>query len=266
MRYEIKETTDYEMFQPLLGNRDAKSESKIIDSIQRVGYVISPLIVNEKMEIIDGQNRLAALKSLGLPVHYVVQPGLGIEACRQLNIGQTNWTMEDYIYSYAEMGVEDYKRLASLLTDYKKPLGIHGIVAMAKPLSIIDSGSSYGGARGKIPNGKFILNQSGYHTAVKRISSAIEFGYSAFQKDKSMNSRIYWAAVSYIYQHRQVAASDVIESMRKYQTMIPSCSRVTDQLKYIDDAYNRDVRKGNDKIFLATDFQRRMYLDEEVEL
>ena len=63
-KYEILETTDYGMFKPLLGNRDRKSESKIIDSIQRVGYIISPLIVNEKMEVIDGQNRLAALESL----------------------------------------------------------------------------------------------------------------------------------------------------------------------------------------------------------
>lgn len=261
MSFEILETRDYEMFKTLLGNRDKKSESKIIDSIQRVGYIMSPLIVNEKMEIIDGQNRLAALKSLGMPVHYIIQPGLGIEECRQLNIGQTNWTTEDYVYSYAEIGNDNYRRLASLLMDYKKPLGVNGIIAMAKPLTIADSGST---ARLKVHNGKFELSQDGYHTAVKRISSSLEFGYAAFQKEKKMNNRIYWAAVSYIYQHRVASAAQVIESMRKYQAMIPSCSRVSEQLKYIDEAYNKDIKRAGDKIFLASDFQRGLYLGEEL--
>ena len=263
MKYEILETTDYEIFKPLLGNRDRKSEGKIIDSIQRVGYIISPLIVNENMEVIDGQNRLAALKALELPVHYIIQPGLGIEECRQLNIGQTNWGVADYVYSYAELGNESYGRLASLVNDYRRALGIEGITPMAKPLSISDHGS---GVRHKIKKGEFELSPGAYQTAVKRISSAIELGYSSFHKERSMNNRIYWSAVSYIYQHRQVSAKDVIERMREHQSIIPKCATVTDQLRYIDEAYNKDVKKSSEKIFLATDFQRRLYLDEEVEL
>lgn len=262
-KYEILETTDYGMFKPLLGNRDRKSESKIIDSIQRVGYIISPLIVNEKMEVIDGQNRLAALESLGLPVHYIVEPGLGIEACRQLNIGQTNWTTEDYVYSYAEIGDPNYRRLASLLMEFKKPLGVNGIIAMAKPLTINDSGSS---ARLNINKGKFELSQNGYHTAIKRISSALEFGYGDFQKQNKMNNRIYWGAVSYIYQHKVISAGECIKAMNKYQAIIPACFRVSEQLSYIDEAYNKDIRKASDKISLASDFQKRMYLDEEDEI
>lgn len=263
MKYEILETTDYDIFNTLLGNRDKKSESKIIDSIQRVGYVISPLIVNEKMEIIDGQNRLAALKALDMPVHYIVQPGLGIEACRQLNIGQTNWTMEDYVYSYAEMGNTSYQRLASLLNDYKKPLGLHGILAMSKPLMISEYGCT---ADRRLSRGELELSSGAYQTAIKRISTAIELGYNSFQKEKKMNGKIFWAAASYIFQHRQVSASAVIDSMRKYQVMIPSCSRVSEQLKYIDEAINKDAKRGTEKVFLTADFQRRLYLDEELEL
>lgn len=263
MNYEIKETKDYDMFMTLLGNRDKKSESKIIDSIQRVGYIISPLIVNEKMEVIDGQNRLAALKALDMPVHYIVQPGLGIEACRQLNIGQTNWMLEDYIYSYAEIGNADYRRLASLIMEFKRPLGIRGIIPMAKPLALTDTGTP---GEHSIKNGKFELSQNSYEIAIKRISSAIDVGYAQFQKDKKMNNKIFWAATSYIYQHRQVSAAQVIENMRKYQAIIPPCTTVTEQLKYIDEANNKEVKRGVNKVFLSADFQRRVYLDEEVVL
>ena len=75
MSYKVvKSTTKYKIFKKLLANREVTQTrvNNIIDSIQRVGYVTSPIIVNEKMEIIDGQGRLEALQELNLPVeiHY----------------------------------------------------------------------------------------------------------------------------------------------------------------------------------------------------
>lgn len=115
-------TKDYDMFKKMLGNRDTKGEAKIIESIQTVGYVCNPLIVNEKLEVIDGQNRLAALKELDLPIYYIIQPKADIETCRALNIGQKNWGTQDYIDSYAAHGhnMQSYKRLQSLINSYIK--------------------------------------------------------------------------------------------------------------------------------------------------
>ena len=130
---KVYETNNYDMFKQMLGNRDIKGESKIVESIKRVGLVYSPIIVNENYEVIDGQNRLEALRQLELPVYFIIQEGLGIEACRSLNIGQTNWGTEDYIYSYADVGNKNYRRLASLMTEFQKQFGIQGIIAMSKP-------------------------------------------------------------------------------------------------------------------------------------
>ena len=66
---DIYITADYGKFKKLPGNRDVKGTQKIIDSIETVGYVLSPILVNENMEVIDGQNRLDALRALKLPVH-----------------------------------------------------------------------------------------------------------------------------------------------------------------------------------------------------
>lgn len=101
-------TYDYSKFKRLKGNRDVDHERAIYDSIKKVGYVRDPILVNEKFEVIDGQNRLMALEKAGLPVEYTVQEGIGLKECQSLNIGQKNWTTNQWIASYAEQGIEPY--------------------------------------------------------------------------------------------------------------------------------------------------------------
>ena len=108
MEIKVYETRKYGVFKKLEGNRDAYGVSKIIESINKIGYVPSPICVNENMEVIDGQNRLEALKELNMPVHYYIVNGIGLTEARQMNIGRRNWTVLDYVKSYASEGREDY--------------------------------------------------------------------------------------------------------------------------------------------------------------
>lgn len=255
---KVYETTNYGMFKKMLGNRDVKGESKIVDSIKRVGLVNNPIIVNENYEIIDGQNRLEALRQLNLPVSFIIQKGLGIDACRSLNIGQTNWGTEDYIYSFANVGNLNYKRLASLMNEFQGKFGIQGIIAMAKPCHINEGGGLPNSA---IKSGEFELSQEEYELAVIRLNSAIDLGYVDLCKRKKLNARIYWACVSYIYQHQEIEAKKAIESLEQYETLIPSCTRVSEQLQFFDDVINRGTRRAVNKVFLSTDFQKRRYIE-----
>lgn len=120
MEIKVYETKKYEIFKKLEGNRDVYSAKKIKDSIEEVGYIPSPICVNENMEVIDGQNRLEALKSLDMPVHYYIVKGIGIEEARQMNIGRKNWTFIDYIRSYADTGDEDYAYFVEMLDKHKE--------------------------------------------------------------------------------------------------------------------------------------------------
>lgn len=85
---EIFRTNKYEIFKQLKGNREVspKRISKIINSIKEVGYIINPIIVNEKMEVIDGQGRLEALRILKMPVDYIIQDGIGIKECISIKL------------------------------------------------------------------------------------------------------------------------------------------------------------------------------------
>ena len=63
-KFKIYETTSYSQFKTMEGNRAVKDGrvNKIVESINKIGYVLSPILVNEKMEVIDGQGRLSALE------------------------------------------------------------------------------------------------------------------------------------------------------------------------------------------------------------
>lgn len=257
---DVYVTKDYDIFKKMLGNRDSKTESKIISSIKEVGQIYNPIIVNEKMEIIDGQNRLAALRQLELPVYYIIQEGLDIEACRRLNIGQTNWGVEDYVCSYAAQGNVNYKRLISLMNEFQKQFGIFGIVSMANPYLLTDGGASH---NDRIKKGTYTLTREEYEMAITRLTSAVDLGYVDFCKRKKLNGRVYWGCVSYIYQHQEVSAKKVIEALEQYEALIPSCTKISEQLQFFDDAINRGARRATEKIFLSTDFQKRRFIVKE---
>jgi len=62
---------------------------------------LSPIVVNEKLAVIDGQHRLEAhkrLASLGqvYPVHYIIREGFGIKNAQQMNSLSKTWGLVDY--------------------------------------------------------------------------------------------------------------------------------------------------------------------------
>lgn len=59
----VYRTNNYDQFKRLVGNREVnpKRVKTIKKSVEEIGYIPNPIIVNENMEVIDGQGRLQAL-------------------------------------------------------------------------------------------------------------------------------------------------------------------------------------------------------------
>ena len=120
MPTEIKTTTNYCQFKKLSGNRqtDLQRVLRIQDSIERIGWVSNPIIVNENLEIVDGQGRFEALRRLNMPVEYIVIPGANINHCRVMNDVNKPWYGREFIQSFAETGDEGYKLLWQCMTQF----------------------------------------------------------------------------------------------------------------------------------------------------
>ena len=110
---QVFETSDYGQFKILDGNRTINKSQVdgLVNSINEVGYQPIPILVNEKMEVIDGQHRLRAVERLGIPIYFIIKPGAGADEVIQLNLRRGNWTVYDFIGFYANNGNQNYIKL-----------------------------------------------------------------------------------------------------------------------------------------------------------
>ena len=117
---KIYETEDYSIFNKLYGNRKTKKSNikTLTQSMNDSKWIGSPVVVNEKMEIIDGQNRIEAAIAAKIPVKFMVCPGYGIKECILLNRNSAPWNTTDYTISWAEQGHDAYIWLLELKEKY----------------------------------------------------------------------------------------------------------------------------------------------------
>ena len=111
-KFKIHSTTDYEKFKYIKGNRAiVEAHVKTLsDQIAKKDFQI-PIIVNEKMEVCEGQHRLEAYRLLGVPITYIIKEGLEIGDIREMNSTSRKWTMSEYLESHVALGNKEYEIL-----------------------------------------------------------------------------------------------------------------------------------------------------------
>ncbi len=248
-------TTDYSQFKHMPGNRAVLDtrKNKIVRSVKTNGQIYTVIIVNEKFEVIDGQGRLAAFKELGLPVNYVVVPGLNAKDCAVLNAGTTNWNINDYIQSYKELGVAPYVRLAQLMNEYKAA-GMKAVL-----YAVLDRVSTSGGANKTvvdIKEGRLVLTEETAESAKLRLSYAEEFlPYFNGAGSKSL------IAIGAIFAYDHVPDRDrLLDRWKKYATAKsverPAAS-MDDVMNMMEACYNYKCI-ASAAYYLATEYTKCM--------
>lgn len=116
---KIYYTTDYGRFKFLKGNRDI-NESKVqkIQEVIRLGIDVlryAPIIVNEAMEIIDGQHRFAVSRELRTNVYYVIHKEADLSIVPTINSNHTKWRNSDFMNSYIDLKKKAYIELQEFI-------------------------------------------------------------------------------------------------------------------------------------------------------
>jgi len=253
----VYRTSRYELFKPLVGNRAVSDGrvAKIKESIATVGYVSSPIICNEKMEVIDGQGRLQALRELDLPVDYICVEGLTIRECIALNINQTNWRLIDYIESHASIGNNSYKRLLELVRRYPdfsiRPIGFActGILNCEKA----------------IKSGTFYLTQDCFDRASNDLDYAMKFVdilNNAPNVDGALRS--YYTVLIFTHHLPGVDDDRLYQSVRRNVNMLISAQTNVLAARVLDSIYNKGLRADN-KVYIETEFKKYEARRKEIE-
>lgn len=245
----IYRTKNYDQFKRLPGNRSVTNTrvNKIVKSIESVGYILSPILVNERFEVIDGQGRLEALKKLSLPVDYMVCDGLGIEECVAMNIYQTGWSMLDHIKSHEETGNISYMYLSQLIKTFNKKLQLKVIVSAITGKSEMPNG--------ELKAGTFVCTQEQYETATRSLSYLLQF--------KDIIDRIggrtecYYMALIFCWGDDAIDNDRLVKKMRQLQANFIPVINIQQAFDYIEDAYNN---RSRDKVYIKTRYKQ--YLDD----
>jgi len=240
-------TKDYEQFKILVGNRnvDRNRVKKIRESIKSVGYISNPIIVNERMEIIDGQGRLEALKSLDMPVEFIVQPGLSVKECIAMNINHTNWKHTDYIKSYADTGNENYVRLNDLIQKFPNvSVFVIESVVLGRSRNVKDI----------IKNGMLECTEEIYLKSFDILTYISRFDFYT----RGMNGKpsLFQYALSVCYNLDCVDNERLLDKVKTYGYIATNFSTIFSCLDEIEKMYNR--KSKTEYAYILTDYKKKL--------
>lgn len=246
---EIKVTNNYDLFKKLEGNRITSINriNKIKNSILSVGYITSPILVNEKMEIIDGQGRYEALKELNLPIEYIVQNGLTIKECIAMNVNQTNWELLDYIKSYADKGNMNYVRLRNLMNRYPMLVGTSNYAVALFEKTRMDTIS--------LKKGDLVIDDKLYNEAVEKL----DYVYPILEEFKNI-SKINLIIKGLLYCLHieeidyEMLKRKIVKALRTEE--LPPMASMEETMQYLEKIYNR--QKTGLSVFIYTEYRKRL--------
>lgn len=235
---KVKFTTDYKMFRTMPENRIVKQArvAKIIMSFRKVGYIPIPIVVNERYEVIDGQGRLSACQQLGIPVSYMVIPGIGVEEMRELNRWLVKWVVGDDIRSYAASGVLPYIYLTQLIKEYRRfNLDIIYFAIHLRGVSSSD-----------ISAGNLECTEQQYNTARERL----DFLSTVYDTVKRMPGSQNKMSRAVLFAYTVIGSDKLFKAIEKYWSYAKSFSSFEDALNEL--SYVINYRSRDEHISLPT--------------
>ena len=139
---KVYKTNELEMFKQIGGNRPPNPQhvKRLVQSIKENGILCNPILVNEKMEVIDGQHRLMAAIETKSSIYYIVLSNYGLKQVHALNLNQKNWTKKDFMLGYADMGIKSYQLLKDFC-EKNKDFGFTDCIAMCSNITTASASS-----------------------------------------------------------------------------------------------------------------------------
>lgn len=117
---KVYSTKDYSKFKSLMGNRQIRqSNVSQIQKSSKEEQLLIPIIVNENMEICDGQHRAIAWQNLGKPIYYIICEGYNLSHVKRANQNSVNWVIYDFLKMYSDLGKSTYREINQLMKNNK---------------------------------------------------------------------------------------------------------------------------------------------------
>lgn len=246
---KIESTVDYGQFKRLSGNRDINEGHirALQRSVEKKNMLsANPIIVNEGLEIIDGQHRLAVAERLNVPIYYVIISG-DIDDVRRLNTFQKHWSVSHYVHSYAKLGNKNYRKLLAFQEDTAIPLTISASLLMPEKNDEEIRGSLH--HRTTMPSviraGLFkVTDEEGARAFAQKLED-----YKAYTVENLTRSREFIDALHKLYFDLGVEHEVMLKNLEDSGKLLPRRPAVRDYLRDFEDVYNYRKSTGAVRFF-----------------
>ena len=236
VKKDINYSSDYSMFKFLDQNRETMDRhiADLAASIKESGQ-IHAIVVNDKFEIIDGQNRFKACKLLGIPVMYLQNKTASIKDVILMNNTQVGWKMRDYLRCFSNKKHDNYAEYVDVnnfMEEYKLNFSI--------TLYLLSDARSDEYGRVAFKKGTFKVK----NMAKARKMANVLVKIKAFAPDLVLIMRFCMA----YFKLSELDRFDVdtsISQLKKYRRKIDGAISYEDYLQRIKETYNFRLIKRN---------------------
>lgn len=230
---KIYKTTNYDKFKIIKGNRflNQRHITNLAKALSSVNLLEThPIIVNEKMEIIDGQHRLEAAKTLGATLYYVISPGARLPEVQLLNTNVYGWILKDYLNSHIQRGKGEYELIKLFCDTYGFSVSL-GLMLLSKQLA------------GTHAKGQLIESFKAGTFIVDNLKQAEELAnllndYKPFFESGVYRSRDFISAIRSLYLKKLVKHSEMIRKLTFVKGKLPKQHSPKAYLRMLEDTFN----------------------------
>lgn len=248
--YSVFASNDYDKFKLTDWNRNVSDARvrKLIKSIEEVGQRRVPIVVNKEMEIVDGQTRFMALKKMGKPIHFVIDPDADKKVCVCLNNGQSNWNTQDFIDAYEKQGIEDYVRFNETVRRHASVnwQSLHAIVT--------DTIATGGKAAQSLRNGELKYTKS-MDMEIEPILNFIDKCLPELKRTQG-ETRVAVTAIGWILKNTSARKDRIEKIIRESWPVLRPVASWKIILEDIEDLYNKGLKESS-RVYLVTEYKKK---------
>ena len=234
MNIKVHTTTNYDQFKFVFGNREINDANlqRIRKSVETDGALIFIMVVNDKMEIIDGQHRFIVWREKELPINYIIKNGYGLPQVHTFNQNTKNWGLNEFMESYVNMKYKDYEMYKFFKKKYK--------FGHAETMALLTNGTNQQNSNqyDNFRKGKFKIKS--YASAINTAEKVYDFEqyYNGFKRRTFVYAITKLVNANGIYNHDKM-----INKISYQSAKLTDQSTTGDYLRVLEGIYNYRSRE-----------------------
>lgn len=228
-------TTDYTLFRSIVGNREL-NQNKINRIIKDINSGLNmlpycPVIVDESLNVIDGQHRFFISRKLKQPVYFVISNKLTLHEIAKVNSNTERWNGKDFIHCYATQGNDNYIRLQAFIDKYTLP--ITTAIALLSGDKTISGGTS---KRELFEKGQFKIADE------QKATEVVELAFK-FSAHPGYRKREFIEAISKLIKAGLCDFDRLLKKFSSNPDLLKECPNSKTYLQELELLYNKDNSK-----------------------